>query len=165
MTGVQTCALPISLTKRPAPTDPFVFGVEKPIRVDPKGSRTFGRDESLWYFYTVTNPVVAETAAPAAAATPAAPAPGAAPAPVPAPVAAAKPRIMSRIGVLRDGQPAFAPFTGPAELQMLSPGYYATGSEIPLASFEPGFYTFTLNVRDIGAPRDSGVRRDRKSVV
>jgi hypothetical protein len=62
---------------------------------------------------------------------------------------------MTRIGVLRDGQPAFAPFTGPAELQLLSPGYYATGSEIPLASFEPGFYSFTLNVRDISAPRDS----------
>src|SRR6185295_19810654 len=46
------------LTKRPSPTDPFVFGVDKPIRVDPKGSRIFGRDESLWYFYTVTNPAV-----------------------------------------------------------------------------------------------------------
>lgn len=158
------------LTKRPSPTDPFVFGVDKPIRVDPKGSRIFGRDESLWYFYTVTNPTVPEApaaaAAPAPSATPAAgaSAPSAAP-----PAAAAKPRIMTRIGVLRDGQPAFAPFTGPAELQMLSSGYYATGSEIPLASFEPGYYTFTLNVRDIGAPRESaafkGVDRREDFVV
>ncbi|MEO8432405.1 MAG: GWxTD domain-containing protein [Acidobacteriota bacterium] len=143
------------LTKRPAPTDPFVFGMDKPIRVDPKGSRIFAREESLWYFYTVTNPAMPEAAAAPAPAPAATPAPGA-PAPPPAAVpSAAKPRIMTRIGVLREGQPAFAPFTGPAELQLLSPGYYATGSEIPLSSFEPGFYTFTLNVRDIGAPRES----------
>ena len=71
---------------------------------------------------------------------------------------------MARIGVLRDGQPAFAPFSGPAELQPLGADYYGTGSEIPLASFEPGYYTFTLNVRDLNAPRDSAAFKgaDRK---
>ncbi|HSS45601.1 MAG TPA: hypothetical protein VLO07_09690, partial [Thermoanaerobaculia bacterium] len=85
---------------------------------------------------------------------PAAVAPGSAQAssPTPEPV---QPRIMIRIGVLRDGQPAFKPIAGPAQLQMLAPGYYASGSEIPLASFEPGYYTFTLNVRDLNAPKDS----------
>ncbi|MEP6769522.1 MAG: GWxTD domain-containing protein [Acidobacteriota bacterium] len=152
------------LTKRPAPTDPFVFGMEKPIRVDPKGNRRFARDESLWYFYTVTNPKAA-----AGAAAPAAPAPAAG-APAPAPAAdAPKPRIMARIGVLREGQPAFAPFSGPAELQPLGADYYGTGSEIPLTSFEPGYYTFSLNVRDLNAARDSaafkGVDRKEEFVV
>jgi GWxTD domain-containing protein len=151
------------LTKRPAPTDPFVFGMEKPIRVDPKASRFFSKDESLWYFYTVTNPAL--PAAPAAAAAAPAAAPGAAGAP---PAAAAapevKPRIMTRISVLRDGQPAFAPFSGPAELQILGSGYYATGTEIPLTSFQPGYYTFSINVRDLNAPRDSAANKgfDRK---
>jgi hypothetical protein len=151
------------LTKRPSPTDPFVFGMEKPIRVEPKANRIFAKEDSLWYFYTVWNPKLSEGAAPAAAATPApSTTPGAAAA---APAAeAAKPRIQAKISVLRDGQPAFAPFTGPAEMQILSPGYYATGSEIPLQTFEPGHYTFLLTVRDLGAPRDSAAFKgiDRK---
>jgi hypothetical protein len=76
---------------------------------------------------------------------------------------------MTRLGVLRDGKPAFAPATLPAELQPLAPNLYASGSEIPLASFEPGYYTFTLNVRDLNAPRDSaafkGVDRSGDFVV
>jgi len=46
----------------------------------------------------------------------------------------------------------------------LAPGYYATGTEIPLASFEPGYYTFGVNVRDLNAPRDSAANKgiDRK---
>ncbi len=166
------------LTKRPGPTDPFVFGVEKPIRVEPKGNRLFAKEDSLWYFYTVWNPkmpaasaeatapkeqTAATAPAPAAATTPA---PGAPPAPAPA---EAKPRIQARIGVLKDGQPAFAPLTAPAEMQLLAPGYYATGSEIPLQTFEPGYYTFALTVRDLNAPRDSeafkGVDRKEDFVV
>ena len=104
----------------------------------------------------------------AAAPAPASPAPGAPPAPAAA-TPEVKPRIQARIGVLKDGQPAFAPLTGPAEMQILSSGYYATGSEIPLTSFEPGFYTFTLTVRDLGAAKDSaafkGVERKEDFVV
>lgn len=159
------------LTKRPNPTDPFVFGMEKPIKVEPKGNHVFAKEDSLWYFYTVSNPTLAAGAAPASAeapagkpaATPAPAAPGA-PAPAPAAAAEAKPRLMARIGVLKDGKPAFAPFTGPAEVQPLSTGYYATGSEIPLSSFDPGYYTFQLNIRDLNAPRDSAAFKgiDRK---
>ena len=60
---------------------------------------------------------------------------------------------MTRINVQRDGQDAFAPFTGPADLMPVSGGRYGTGSEIPLASFEPGYYTFAILVRDLNAPR------------
>jgi GWxTD domain-containing protein len=153
------------LTKRPNPTDAFVFGMDKPIRVEPRGNHDFSREDGLWYFYTVANPVVPTTAdapaagqAAAAAATPAAPASAAtpsAPSAAPPPPPPAKPRIMTRIGVLRDGKPAFQPATLPAELQPLGTNFYGSGSEIPLASFEPGYYTFTLNVRDLNAPRDS----------
>jgi hypothetical protein len=174
------------LTKRPNPTDPFVFGMEKPIRVEPKGNHLFSREDGLWYFYTIANPSVpaAPAEAPAAAPTPGAsaapaasgtpapgatPAAGAAPAPAAAPAAAPKPRIMTRIGVLRDGKPAFQPATLPAELQPLAPGYFASGSEIPLATFEPGYYTFTLQVRDLNAPKDSaafkGIDRSGDFVV
>ena len=157
------------LTKRPAATDPFVFGMEKPIKVEPKGDRRFAKEDSLWYFYAVSNPILPAAAAPAAPP----PAPGApAPATTPAPSAAAaepKPRIMTRISVLRDGVNAFQPLTSPADLQQLGPGYFASGSEIPLTSFEPGFYTFGVQVRDLNAPRDSaafkGLERKEDFVV
>ena len=148
------------LTKRPSPTDPFVFGSDKPIRVEPKANHLFTRADSLWYFYAVSNPVLA---APPPAGPPASDTksgnPGAAE-PQPAQTAApasepAAPRVLVRVGVLKGGQPAFRPFSGSAQLQMLSAGYYASGSEIPLASFDPGYYTLTLNIRDLNAPKDS----------
>ncbi len=152
------------LTKRPSPTDPFVFGMEKPIKVEPKADRKFAKEDSLWYFYAVSNPAAA---AGAATAPPPATTPGAA-APAPA-LAEPKPRIMTRISVLRDGKDAFQPLTSPAELQPLAPGYFASGSEIPLASFEPGYYTFGIQVRDMNAARDSaaykGIERKEDFVV
>jgi len=152
------------LTKRPSPTDPFVFGMEKPIKVEPKADRKFAKEDSLWYFYAVSNPASAAGAAtaPAAATTPGATAP--------APAAAEpKPRIMTRISVQRDGKDAFQPLTSPAELQPLAAGYFASGSEIPLTSFEPGYYTFGIQVRDMNSARDSaaykGIERQEDFVV
>jgi hypothetical protein len=76
---------------------------------------------------------------------------------------------MTRITVLRDGQNAFQPLTSPADLQQLGPGYFASGSEIPLASFEPGYYTFGIQVRDLNAPKDSaafkGIERKEDFIV
>ncbi len=161
----------VPLTKRPGPTDAFVFGTEKPIKVEPKGDHLFSKQDSLWYFYTVTNPTQPADAAAATAAPAPAPSttPGAA-APAPAPAAdAPKPRVMTRINVQKDGQDAFAPFTGPAELQALGSRYYGTGTEIPLASFEPGYYTFVIAVRDLNAARGSaankGIERREDFVV
>jgi GWxTD domain-containing protein len=156
------------LTKRPTATDPFVFGMEKPIKVEPKGDRKFAKDDSLWYFYTVSNPIIPAAQA-AARATPApATTPGAASTPA-APAVEPKPRIMTRVSVLRDGQNAFQPLTSPADLQELGPGYFASGSEIPLTSFEPGYYTFGVQVRDLNAPRDSaaskGIERKEDFIV
>jgi GWxTD domain-containing protein len=143
----------IPLTKRPGPADPFVFGTEKPFKVEPKGDHSFSRQDSLWYFYGVENPAppaaAAAAAAPALAATPV---PGAADAPA---AEAPKPRVQTKINVQRDGKDAFEPFTGPADLVQTSPGIYNSGSEIPLASFEPGYYTFMITVRDLNAVRGS----------
>jgi GWxTD domain-containing protein len=160
----------VPLTKRPGSTDPFVFGSEKPIKVEPKGDHLFTKQDSLWYFYSVDNPGL--PAAAPAAATPAAPAApaagGAAAAPSPT-VDAPKPRIMTKINVQKDGVDAFAPFTGPAELQPIAASSYATGSEIPLASFEPGHYTFIIIVRDLNAAKGSepnkGIERREEFVV
>ncbi|MEP6993783.1 MAG: GWxTD domain-containing protein [Acidobacteriota bacterium] len=144
----------IPLTKRPGPADPFVFGTDKPMKVEPKGDRRFSKQDSLWYFYAVINPAV-----PAAAAEPAG---------TPA-AAAPKPRIMTRINVQLDGRDAFAPFTGPADLQPVGEGAYAAGSEIPLASFEPGYYSFLVKVRDLNAAPGSvgnkGIDRREDFVV
>ncbi|HEY4229615.1 MAG TPA: hypothetical protein VGO79_05560, partial [Thermoanaerobaculia bacterium] len=138
----------IPLTKRPGPTDPFVFGSDKPMRVEPKGDRHFSKGDSLWYFYAVANPKMPEATGDAAAA---------------------KPRIMTRINVQLEGKDAFAPFTGPADLQEVAPGYYVTGSEIPLASFEPGYYSFLVKVRDLnsaaGTPANKGIDRQQDFVV
>lgn len=147
----------VPMTKRPGPADPFVFGTDKPIKVDPKGDHVFSKSDSLWYFYSVENPGLPAPAADAAAAAPAAPAtPGAA---APAAADAPKPRVMTRINVQRDGQDAFAPFTGPAELVQTAPGIYSSGNEIPLASFEPGYYSFLINVRDLNAPKGSAANK------
>jgi GWxTD domain-containing protein len=156
------------LTRRPNPTDPFVFGMEKPIKVEPKGDRKFAKEDSLWYFYAISNPTLPAPTAAAPAPTPApSTTPGAAPAAPPA--AEPKPRIMTRITVMRDGKDAFQPLTSPADLQPLGNAYYASGSEIPLASFEPGYYTFGIQVRDLNAPRDSaaykGIERKEDFVV
>jgi GWxTD domain-containing protein len=141
------------LTKRPGPADPFVFGTDKPMRVDPKGDHRFSKQDSLWYFYTVSNPALPATPAEAGAAPP----------------EPAKPRVMTRIDVQRDGRDAFAPFTGPAELQPVGEAYYGAGSEIPLASFEPGYYTFLVKVRDLnaapGSAANKGIDRQEDFVV
>ncbi len=156
----------VPLTKRPGPADPFVFGVEKPIKVEPKGDHTFSKTDSLWYFYGVENPGVPVPAPAINAALATTPAAGAAPAPV---ADAPKPRIMTRINVQKDGQDAFAPFTGPAELVQTSPGFFSTGSEIPLASFEPGYYSFMITVRDLNAAKGSaankGIERKEDFIV
>jgi GWxTD domain-containing protein len=156
----------VPLNKRPSATAPFVFGPpDKPIKVDPKGDHRFAKTDSLWYFYSVENPAVPAPSGDAAAAAPApsaTPAPGATAAPAPA-ADAPKPRIMTKINVQRDGQDAFAPFTGPAEVVQTSPGVWSAGNEIPLASFEPGYYTFLITVWDMntkGAARKMIERKE-----
>src|SRR4029078_8156586 len=99
-------------------------------------------------------------------------APRTSPGPPAAPATAApepKPRIMTRISVQRDGKDAFQPLTSPAELQALAPRASASASEIPLASFTPGYYTFGIQVRDLNAAKEcrayKGIERTEEFVV
>lgn len=168
------------LGKRAQPTDPFIFGrPEKPIQILPKANKLFTNQDGLWYFYTVRNPgkpAEAPAATPASAdasssATQATADKTAAKAPIApgTPAEAPRPRIMTTIGVLRNGKPAFQPNTSPAELDPFGTDMYGEGKEIPLGKFDPGFYTFVLGVRDLNAPRDSaswkGVERRADFVV
>jgi hypothetical protein len=98
----------IPLTKRPGPADPFVFGSDKPMKFDPKGDRHFPRATASGISTpSRTWPAGSDRRR-----------------------RASKPRIMTRINVQLEGKDAFAPFTGPADLQEVAPGYYVTGSEI-----------------------------------
>lgn len=142
------------LAEAPDGPRPFLFGAEKPFRAEPKGDRLFAKDESLWYFLTVGNPAPTEATAAAEGSAP--PAPG-------------QPRIQLRISVTRDGKPAFAPFTDSPALERLGEGWYASGSEIPLTGFTPGYYRFSVTVRDLNAPKDSpawkGTERKAEFIV
>jgi GWxTD domain-containing protein len=157
----------VPLGKRAQPTDPFIFGrPEKPIQIVPKANHLFTNQDGLWYFYTVRNPAKAAEAASTSPASPSAKASedkpasadataAKAPTAPGAPVEPARPRIMTTIGVLKNGKPAFLPKTSPAELDPFGSDTWGEGKEIPLEKFEPGFYTFVLAVRDMNAPRDS----------
>jgi GWxTD domain-containing protein len=138
------------LTQAQMADDPFAFGG---IKVVPKADRIFKPADELWYFFEMRNPGVPEPA-PVAAADPAA-APAAAPAD-PAATAAAEPMPKLQVkmdveGVTTAGQKVkkSAP---PMEIQAIPmkgvPGHYGVGNAIPLTSFKPGDYTFTVKVID-----------------
>lgn len=126
---------------------PFLFGSQKPFQAQPKGDRLFSPTDSLWYFLTLENPLVAADAD----------------------GAVGRPRVLLKISVSKEGKPAFAPFSNVAELEPLGPGLYAAGSEIPLAGFQPGRYTLSVSARDLNAPRDSpawkGIDRQAPFIV
>jgi len=118
-------------------TDPFSFGG---VKVVPKADRVFRTSDELWYFFELRNPGIAE---------PAAPADGTAPA-----TAEGTPKIQVKIdveGKLNDGskKKMAAPPTEVAAIAMKGvPGHYGVGNSIPLTSFKPGDYTFTVKVID-----------------
>ncbi|HEX8252418.1 MAG TPA: GWxTD domain-containing protein [Thermoanaerobaculia bacterium] len=120
------------LTAAQRSTDPFAFGG---LKVVPKGDRTFRPSDELWYFVELRNPGIPEAAA------------GAVP-------VAAVPKVQIKIDV--EGTDAAgnkkkmsAP---PREVEAIEikgvPGHYGVGNAIPLSSFKPGDYTFTLKLID-----------------
>lgn len=126
------------LTAAQAPTDPFAFGG---VKVVPKADKTFRTSDDLWYFFELRNPGLAE--------------------PLPADQGSATgapleqlPKIQVKMDVTgtdAEGKPIkrSAP---PREVDAVPmkgvPGHYGIGNAIPLASFKPGDYTFTLKVID-----------------
>ena len=126
------------LTTPQQPTDPFAFGG---VKVVPKADKIFHPADELWYFFELRNPGIAE-AAPAADGT------------VPVNAAPSTPKIQLKIdveGIDTKGQKhkMAAP---PREVEAIEmkgvPGHYGIGSAIPLATFAPGDYTFTVKVID-----------------
>ena len=117
------------LTDSQKADDPFAFGG---VRVVPKADRTFRPADELWYFFELRNPGLPE------------------------PVEGAErlPKIQVKLdvaGTTADGKPVkmAAPPTETAAIEMKGvPGHYGVGNAIPLASFKPGDYTFTVKVID-----------------
>lgn len=111
------------LTEAQNPTDPYSFGG---IRVVPKGDRTFANDDELWYFYEVRNPAVD---------------------------ANGEPQLQASIEVEGNINGKKRTMRSPIADVAAQPlkgveNHYGVGSSIPLESFEPGTYTFTLRVID-----------------
>jgi GWxTD domain-containing protein len=126
---------PLTVAQRP--DEPYAFGG---LKVVPKGDKLFRSGDDLWYFVELRNPGVVDPAP-----TDAQPIVGA---PIPTP------RVQVRIdveGTDVDGnkKKMTAP---PREVEAVEikgvPGHYGVGSAIPLASFKPGDYTFTMKVID-----------------
>lgn len=117
------------LTEAQKADDPFSFGG---VRVVPKADQLFHNTDELWYFFELRNPGLPEAAE----------------------GAERLPKVQVKIdvaGTAADGKPVkmAAP---PAEVNAIEmkgvPGHYAVGNAIPLASFKPGDYTFTIKVID-----------------
>jgi hypothetical protein len=128
------------LTEAQGPTDPFAFGG---VRVIPKSDRTFRPTDELWYFFELRNPGLAEAALPEGTV----------------PVNAGEaPKQMPKIQVKLDvvgkdkaGTPVkmAAPPRETDAIEMKGvPGHYGVGNAIPLSSFKPGDYTFTVKIID-----------------
>lgn len=132
---------PLSAAQRA--DDPYAFGG---LKVVPKGDRTFTPADELWYFFELRNPGVPEAPAPSAAADGTVPA---------APVATTPaPKLQVKLdveGTQLDGKKKkmSAP---PMQVDAIEikgvPGHYGVGSAIPLGTFKPGDYTFTVKVID-----------------
>ncbi|HYR29149.1 MAG TPA: GWxTD domain-containing protein [Thermoanaerobaculia bacterium] len=126
------------LTEAQAPTEPFAFGG---VKVVPKADRTFRTSDDLWYFFELRNPGLADALSPDHGTATGAP-------------PEQRPKIQVKMDVEGkdlEGKPIkrAAP---PREVDPVPmkgvPGHYGVGNAIPLESFKPGDYTFTLKVID-----------------
>ena len=118
---------------------PFSFGG---VKVIPKADKTFRNTDELWYFFELRNPGLSDAAENADGRVPVNAGPG------------AEPKIQVKIDV--EGTDAAgnkkkmsAPPMAVSAIAMKGvPGQYGVGSSIPLATFKPGDYTFTMKVID-----------------
>jgi hypothetical protein len=125
------------LTEMQRPDDPYAFGG---LKVVPKADRHFTVADELWYFVELRNPGVV------------APGPTDAVPIVGGPVTG--PKVQIKIGIEgTDAAGTRKKMTAPlrqvdaVEIKGV-PGRYGVGSAIPLATFKPGEYTFTMKVID-----------------
>ncbi|MGZ5441655.1 MAG: GWxTD domain-containing protein [Thermoanaerobaculia bacterium] len=127
------------LTESQMADDPFAFGG---VRVVPKADRTFRPSDELWYFFELRNPGLAEPALPEGTV------------PVNAAEVPRLPKVQVKldvVGTTIEGKPVkmAAPPRESDAIEMKGvPGHYGVGNAIPLSSFKPGDYTFTVKVID-----------------
>jgi GWxTD domain-containing protein len=123
-----------ALTAAQQPTDPFAFGG---LKVVPKADRAFRSTEELSYFIELRNPGLPEIIPASDGSTP-----------------AALPKIQVKLdveGTNADGKKvkmSAPPMEAEAFPLKGVAGHYGLGSGIPLSSFKPGDYTFTVKVID-----------------
>ena len=127
-----------ALTESQKADDPFAFGG---VRVVPKADRNFRTSDELWYFFELRNPGLSD---PATTET----------VPVSGSEVPRNPKIQIKIdvaGTTTDGKPVkmSAPPREAEAVEMKGvPGHFGVGNAIPLATFKPGDYTFTVKVID-----------------
>ncbi|HEX7831058.1 MAG TPA: GWxTD domain-containing protein [Thermoanaerobaculia bacterium] len=127
------------LTEAQKADDPFAFGG---IKVVPKADRVFRTSDELWYFFELRHPGV--------------PAPAAdAPVTVTGEATPLLPKIQVKVdieGVADADKKKIKMTAPPREIEAIPmkgvEGHYGVGNAIPLASFKPGEYTFTIKVID-----------------
>jgi len=119
--------------------DPYSFGG---LKVVPKGDRTFRPADDLWYFVELRNPGIPEVGPDTPVAVNGSETP------------ALAPRVQIKIDV--EGTDSTGKkikmVAPPREVEAVPvkgvPGHYGIGNSIPLATFKPGDYTFTVKVID-----------------
>jgi GWxTD domain-containing protein len=123
-----------------APIEPFAYGG---LKVIPKADKTFHRTDDLAYFVELRNPGVVD---PTAGNSTVVPVNGD---PTPMPKLQVK---LDLEGVERDGGKKIHSALPLREMPAFAvkgiPGRYGLGSDIPLQSFKPGDYTFTVKIID-----------------
>ena len=127
------------LTEPQQATDPFAFGG---VKVVPKADKAFRKTDDLWYFFELRNPGLAEPVPPQAD-----PAVQTIPAD-PAPKIQVKMEVVGKESTGKDIKRGLPLREMPAIPMKGVPGHYGIGYAIPLASFEPGDYTFNVKVID-----------------
>lgn len=127
------------LTESQKADDPFSFGG---VRVVPKADRVFRPSDELWFFFELRNPGLAEPALPEGTV------------PVNTAEVPRMPKIQLKMdvaGTTAEGKPVkmSAPPREAEAVEMKGvPGHYGLGNAIPLETFKPGDYTFTIKVID-----------------
>lgn len=113
------------MTEAQAPTDPYAFGG---LKVVPKGDGAFRKSEELWYFVETRNPGIDPATS--------------------LPNMTIKVTIEGKTKEGRNVRMAGAAEQAQAiEIKGVT-GHYGLGQAIPLETFKPGNYTFTLQVKD-----------------
>lgn len=127
------------MTTAQQPTDPFSFGG---VKVIPKADKTFRPSDEIWYFFELRNPGLAEPPVPAegeaVSQTPV----------LPTPKIQLKIEVEGTDTAGKKKKMAAPPREVNAPEMKGVPGHYGVGESIPLATFAPGDYTFTVKVID-----------------